>query len=300
MSSGTAAARKACALACVVLAVLLPNASPPALGAGRPPLLGASGRTVDLQLVLAADVSRSMNDDMRQLQRQGYAAAFRSPALKAVLSQPGGPGIAVAYVEWAGAGDQVVLLPWTLLDGPPAAERLASAIEAAPSRQGARTSISAALDLSLALFGTSPFRSERKVIDISGDGRSNEGPPVALSREHVIAQGVVINGLPILNRTAGFRSPDLDLYYETCVIGGPGAFIERASDIEDFGRAILAKLVREIANLSDGIPVRSAHQFAAFDNADCGASEGYPGGVKHDTPGPAQPARPAAGKAAAD
>jgi hypothetical protein len=227
-----------------------------------------------MQLVLAADVSRSMNDDARRLQREGYAAAFRSPALKSALTQAGGSGIAVAFVEWAGADDQVVILPWTLLDGPSAADAFAAAIETAPARQGARTSISAALDFSLSQILSSPYRSERKVIDISGDGRSNEGAPLALIRDNVIAQRVVINGLPILNRTPGFSSPDLDLYYESCVIGGPGAFIERASDIEDFGRAILAKLVREVAAIPDDGSEAPTLRFAAFDNLECGASEG--------------------------
>jgi len=206
---------------------------------------------VDLQLVLAVDVSRSMDEDEQRLQRAGYVAALRDPGV--IQAIEGGPlgRIAVTYVEWAGQGLQSVLVPWTLIDGPAAAERVAADLAAVPLQRMRRTSISDALAFSAAHFEGSGFVSSRRVIDVSGDGPNNNGFLVTAARDAVLEQGITINGLPIMLNTAWpsgfFDVRDLDLYYEDCVIGGFGAFIVTVQDVGEFAGAIRRKLILEIA-----------------------------------------------------
>jgi hypothetical protein len=226
---------------------------------------------VDLQLVLAVDVSRSMDQDEQQLQRAGYVTALRDPGVIAAIQ--GGPlgRIAVTYVEWAGHGLQSVLVPWTLIDGPETAGRVAAALAAIPLNRMRRTSISDALTFSATLFARSGFSSARRVIDVSGDGPNNAGFPVAGARDAVLSQGITVNGLPIMLKS-GFASgffdvSNLDLYYEDCVIGGPGAFIVTIQDPSEFASAIRRKLILEIAGrVPRAVPAQFAGQgFAATD-----------------------------------
>lgn len=208
---------------------------------------------VDLELVLAVDISRSMDFEEQELQRDGYAAAFRHPeVLAAIASGPLGR-IAVTYVEWAGPGVQSVVIPWTIIAGAEEAFAFADKISAAKILRERGTSISGGLEFASALFAGSGVRGLRRAIDVSGDGPNNMGLPVARVRDEVVATGITINGLPIMLRPGGgfgaFGIDNLDIYYEDCVIGGPGAFIVTVNDIDQFPAAIRRKLVLEIAGL---------------------------------------------------
>lgn len=215
------------------------------------PLGAAAQTTVDLQLVLAVDTSRSMDEDEQRLQRAGYVAALRDPqVIRAIGSGPLGR-IAVTYVEWAGQGLQAVLVPWTLIDGAEAAARVADRLAAIPLQRMRRTSISDALTFSAAAFEESGFVAARRVIDISGDGPNNSGFLVTDARDAAVARGITINGLPIMLKPGSmsgfFDVRDLDLYYEDCVIGGFGAFIVTVQHPAEFAGAIRRKLILEIA-----------------------------------------------------
>ena len=219
---------------------------------------GCLAAEVDVQLVLAADVSRSMTIDERLLQRNGYAAAFRHPELvSAVLSGARGR-IAVTYVEWAGSTEQSIVVPWTIVSDSASAEWFAHRLDVGPTgSRGTRTSISGALLFAARQFAFSGMTSPRKTIDVSGDGINDEGLPIAWAREVVTGRGITINGLSIrLPDTGaygpfayiyGFGDSDLHAYYKDSVIGGPGAFAIAISDPKDFPPAIRRKLVVEIA-----------------------------------------------------
>ena len=156
----------------------------------------------------------------------------------------------MSYVEWAGVIDQKLVLPWRLIDGRASAEAVAGQISRAPTRRAYRTSISGALTFSASLFEENGYRGIRRVIDVSGDGTNNQGPPVAITRDEVIAKGITINGLPIVLKRPNPSTldiPDLDIYYEDCVIGGPGAFVVPIKEREKFRDAIRTKLVLEVA-----------------------------------------------------
>jgi len=200
---------------------------------------------VDLELVLAVDVSYSMEIDEQRLQRQGYVNAFLQPALVNAIQSGAVGKIAVTYVEWGGSTVQV--LPWTLIDGPGTAVQFADALRRQPMRRISFTSISNTLAFSRKLFQINPFQGRRRVVDISGDGPNNAGAPAPVARNATVAQGIVIDGLPImLPRQDSASIPDLDAYYENCVIGGNGAFLLKVSDASDFANAILSKLIAEI------------------------------------------------------
>lgn len=207
---------------------------------------------VDLELVLAVDVSYSMEIDEQRIQRQGYVNAFLQPALvNAIRNGPAGK-IAVTYVEWGGSAVQVV--PWTLIDDPDSAAQFADALNEQPMRRISFTSISNALAFSRRLFQINPFSGVRRVIDISGDGPNNSGAPAPAARNWTVAEGIVIDGLPImLARQNSASIPDLDAYYENCVIGGDGAFLLKVTEVGHFADAILRKLIAEILgpNVSD-------------------------------------------------
>jgi len=203
----------------------------------------------DLELVIAVDVSLSMDLDEQRLQRDGYVAAFRDPEVhKAITSGPNGR-VAVTYVEWAGPLTQQVVLPWTTIDGATAAQAFADRLEATPISRARMTSISAALQFSSHLFESSGVRGIRRVIDVSGDGPNNAGVPVAGVRDELVAQGFVINGLPIMLKmaTGFFDLADLDRYYSDCVIGGMGAFMIPIKEQSEFLTATRRKLLLEIA-----------------------------------------------------
>lgn len=233
----------------VALAAAL--ACPLALSAAAPARAVGGATKVDVELMLAVDVSRSMDVDEQRLQREGYVAALRSPEFAEALKSGAHGRIAVAYMEWAGVGDQWVVLPFTLIDGPAAARDFADKLAVAPIGRISRTSISRAIEASVAQFEGNGFDGLRRVIDISGDGPNNAGPMVTLARDAALAKGYVINGLPImLKRPTAARwgeIEDLDVYYEDCVIGGPGAFSLPIRGVEEFLAATRKKLVMEIA-----------------------------------------------------
>jgi hypothetical protein len=198
---------------------------------------------VDLELVLAVDASGSVNQARFELQKQGYAAAFRNKQVLQAIQGGAQRAIAVAMVQWTGPALHVVVLDWTRIGDQASAEAVAAAITAVPRRLfGGGTSISGAIDFAMTLFPQSGFRGTRRIIDVSGDGANNSGRPAGLARDAAVRQGVVINGLPILS-----VEPDLDEFYRDNVIGGPGAFVVVAKSFDDFADAILNKLVSEIA-----------------------------------------------------
>jgi hypothetical protein len=216
----------------------------------------AEDMPVDLELVLAVDVSGSVDDMEAQLQRDGYIAAMDNPrVLDAIRSGPLG-AIAVTYVEWGTADFQHTVIRWRRIASGEDARRFADALSEAPLATSRYTSISGAIDYAADLFENNGFEGLRRVIDISGDGTNNSGRPVDLARDEAVARGIVINGLPILNDRpnpfGGVPPVDLDLYYERNVIGGAGAFQIPAKDFHAFGSAIIAKLIREIADAPAG------------------------------------------------
>lgn len=205
---------------------------------------------VDVELVLAVDISYSMDPDELALQREGYQLALTSPEFLKALKGGMHGRIAVTYFEWAGVADQRLIMPWRLLDGDASARAIAAEIGAAPIRRAFRTSISGALDFAVPLFENNGFTGLRRVIDVSGDGTNNQGRLVTVARDDVIAKGITINGLPILLKRPNAATMDiaeLDIYYEDCVIGGPGAFVVPLREREKFVDAIRTKLVLEIA-----------------------------------------------------
>lgn len=201
---------------------------------------------VDLLLVLAIDVSGSVDMQEAQLQRQGYQQALTDKQVLAAAT--GGPvgAIAVAYVEWAGVDWQRLLIPWTRIAGAADAGAWARVLEDSPHSSIRWTSLSGALLFSEQVLAQAPFEGTRKVIDVSGDGANNSGPEPEPIRDRLVAAGVTINGLPIIN-TRGWGGKEVVPYYQNSVIGGPQSFLVVANSFEDFGQAIRRKLVQEIA-----------------------------------------------------
>lgn len=226
---------------------------------------------VDLRLVFGVDVSRSVDQDEAVLQRQGYIDALIDPeVIAAITSGPHGR-IAVSYFEWAGNGLIAPLVDWTLIDGEESARNLAAQLAALPLHSGRFTSISGAVLYAADLFGDTRFASDRKVIDLSGDGPNNHGPRVVLAREFAEVRGITVNGLPIINTNQQINGypilEDLDIYYEECVITGLGAFVIVAKSFETFGAAIRRKLILEIAGKTPIKPPRI--QLASSHEYDC-------------------------------
>ena len=216
---------------------------------------------VDAELVIAVDVSNSMDPEEQALQREGYILGLTSREFLNALRNGINGKIAVTYFEWA--YDQKIVMPWRVIDGPETAEAVAKEIAAAPYRRAPRTSIYGALQFAKPLFDTSGYHGLRRIIDVSGDGTNNFGPPVTLMRDEVLGAGITINGLPImLSRPYGSGTDiaNLDVYYEDCVIGGPGAFVIAIHDRDQFKEATRTKLVLEIAGLTPqprAIPVQA-------------------------------------------
>lgn len=219
----------------------------------------AKAVSVDLELVLAVDVSRSIDDEEFLLQRKGYSDAFKNPRVIDAIRSGALGRIAVCLMEWGGVGTQTVILPWRVIDSAKAARDFAEAILLPPRIYMNWTSVSGAIDYSAKLFDDNGFEGARLVIDVSGDGVNNSGRPAAEARDEAVARGITINGLAIKNdkpNPSGWRqpaAPPLDEYYEKNVIGGPGAFMIVTNGFEDFAAAVTAKLVREIAG-RDGLP----------------------------------------------
>jgi hypothetical protein len=218
---------------------------------------------VDVELILAVDVSYSMDMEELAVQREGYAQAIVSKEfLQALKTGPHGR-IAVTYFEWAASTDQKVIIPWRLIDGPETADAVASEIVKTPIRRASRTSISGAIHFAMPLFDDNPYHGLRRVIDISGDGPNNNGLPVTAARDEALAKGIVINGLPIMVKEPSYSTMDidnLDFYYEDCVIGGPGSFVVSIKDRDKFKEAIRTKLLMEVAGTT---PERSIIRVAA-------------------------------------
>ena len=210
----------------------------------------ANAIPVDVELVIAVDVSYSMDPDEQALQREGYILALTSKEFLQAMRQGANGKIAITYFEWAGPSDQKVVMPWRLIDGPEAADAVAAEIAAAPYRRASRTSISGALQFAKPLFDDSGYKGLRRVIDVSGDGANNAGALVQSVRDEVLAAGITINGLPIMLKRPYVGTMDienLDVYYEDCVIGGPGAFVIPIREREKFIEATRTKLLLEIA-----------------------------------------------------
>jgi len=205
---------------------------------------------VDVELVLATDISYSMDMDELAVQREGYAQAIVSKEfLQALKSLPNGK-IAITYFEWAASSDQKIIIPWRLIDGPESADAVANEIMKTPVRRASRTSISGAIYFAMPLFEQNPYHGLRRVIDISGDGPNNNGSPVLGARDEALSKGIVINGLPIMVKEPSYSTMDidnLDWYYEDCVIGGPGSFVVSIKDRDKFKEAIRTKLLLEVA-----------------------------------------------------
>ena len=205
---------------------------------------------VDIELVLAVDVSLSMSPDELDIQREGYAAALTHDRVLEAIAEGAHGKIAVTYFEWAGTTSQHVVVPWTIIATREDAERLVKQLAVAPPASARRTSISSALEFGGDLFAESQYRGAKRVIDISGDGPNNQGPPVNFIRDELTARGITINGLPLMTNgglSSAYDVENLDLYYTDCVIGGPGAFMIPVNDWTQFPEAIRRKLVLELA-----------------------------------------------------
>jgi hypothetical protein len=210
-----------------------------------------AAEAVDVQLVLAVDVSLSMSPDELEIQRDGYAAALTDQQVLDAIASGANGRIAVTYFEWAGNTTHHVIVPWTIVANRQDAERVAKQLSANPPNSARRTSISAALEFGGDLFAESHFQSPKRVIDISGDGPNNQGAPVTGIRDGLVEQGITINGLPLMTNgglSSAYDVEDLDSYYTNCVIGGPGAFMVPVNAWEQFPEAIRRKLVLELAS----------------------------------------------------
>jgi Protein of unknown function (DUF1194) len=219
--------------------------------------LAAAAEQVDLLLVLSADVSRSVDNPKFLLQREGYAAAISDPQVQEAIKSGPHQRIAICFVEWSGFGAQKLVIDWTLIDGPATARKFGDQLLELPRSFADRTSISGGIEFAASQFDRSPFEATRRTIDVSGDGTNNAGRDVKLARDETTAKGIVINGLVILSDrpvpwNAEHTNPPggLENYYRENVIGGPGAFVLVAENFNSFGRAIIKKLIAEIALLS--------------------------------------------------
>jgi hypothetical protein len=206
--------------------------------------------SVDVELVIAVDVSYSMDLDELAVQREGYAQAIVSKDFLQAMRTGPTSKVAVTYLEWSASSDQKIIIPWRVIDGPESADAVAAEIMKTPVRRGSCTSISGAINFAMPLFEENPYRGLRRVIDISGDGPNNNGAPVTGARDAALEKGITINGLPIMVKEPSYATMDidnLDLYYEDCVIGGTGWFVVTIKDRDKFKEAIRTKLIVEVA-----------------------------------------------------
>ena len=214
-----------------------------------------AAQQVDLLLALAMDVSRSMSQPKFQLQREGYAAAITNPQVLDAIRSGVHQKIAISFIDWSGPGEQKLLIDWSIIDSPATAKRFGDLIVQAPRSFFNSTSIAGGIDFSAAQIERAPFEAERHAIDVSGDGTNNSGRDVRLARDQTVGRGIVINGLAILTDIQLSPNPQhtnppggLEKYYREFVIGGPGSFVMVAEDFSSFGRAMVKKLVAEIAS----------------------------------------------------
>lgn len=237
----------------------------------------ADAEPVDVELILAVDVSLSMSPTELAIQRDGYAAALTHEHVIQAIRDGVHGRIAISYVEWAGATVQHVIVPWTIISNQDDAADVARRLTLNPANSARRTSISGALRFAGDMFAESPFEGMKRVVDISGDGANNQGRLVIEARDALVAQGVTINGLPLMT-SGGFSTAydvaHLDLYYRDCVIGGPGAFMIPVNDWSQFPEAVRRKLVLELAGIVPSVdtqlPVILAGNVA---NVDCEVGE---------------------------
>ena len=207
---------------------------------------------VDVELALAVDISFSMDPEEQELQREGYIHALTSAEFLRALKEGIHGKVSITYLEWANYNERKVIVPWRLIDGPEAADAFVAEIARAPYRRASRTSVSGALEFAAAQFENSGYKGIRRVIDVSGDGANNNGPPVTIVRDEVLARGFTINGLPIMLKDpvgSGMDIEGLDIYYEDCVTGGPGSFVIPIKERNKFKEATRNKLVQEVASL---------------------------------------------------
>jgi hypothetical protein len=227
------------------------------------PALAQAAEQVDLLLVFASDVSRSIDQPKFQLQREGYAAAIADKRVLEAITAGRNKRIAIAFVEWSGVSSQKVVIDWTVIDGPDAARKFGDQLIELPRSFAERTSIAGGIDFSMALLARAPYEAPRRTIDVSGDGTNNSGRDVTLARDEAVAQGVTINGLVILSERPLAWNPEhtnppggLAGYYRANVVGGSGAFVIVAEDFNSFGQAIVKKLIAEIAELPPAQPLQ--------------------------------------------
>lgn len=228
--------------------------------------------TVDVALVLAVDVSRSMSFEELRIQRKGYASAISSPEVLRAIRQGAYGRIAVTLFEWAVDSYFREVVSWTVIETAADAEAVSAKLLAENSRAERRTSISGAIRHALDVLDFAPVRADRRVIDISGDGPNNQGVAVTTLRDMAVAAGVTINGLPLMTDSgfgSQFNIPDLDRYYENCVIGGPGSFVIPVNNWDQFAEAVRRKLVLEIGRLEPSQPKVIPAQFKRPDPYDC-------------------------------
>jgi hypothetical protein len=227
---------------------------------------------VDVALVLAVDVSLSMDFEEQRVQRDGYVEALTHPAVIEAVARGRLGRIAVAYLEWGGPWTQRLVVPWTVVDGADSARELAESLAVAPIQTSRGTSLSVGLLAASDLFRDAP-PADRKVIDVSGDGPNNMGGPVVEARDRALAQGIEINGLPLMLGAPDlvFSIAELDLYYQECVIGGPSAFVIPVDDLRDFATAVRTKLILEIASLPP--PPQSPRVVQTAGGMDCTIGE---------------------------
>jgi hypothetical protein len=238
---------KRSSLAC--LAFLLAAGALPAAAAAQGQDDTGAGEPVDAEIVLAVDASRSMDLDELRVQRDGYLAALDHPDLIRAITAGRLRKVAIAYVEWAGEIRDGALVPWRIIETPEDAAALSAEIAATPVVRGRGTSISRAIAFSSALLDDGSVDGARQVIDISGDGANNSGPPVVEARDAAVARGITVNGLPVMTAPGGSMA-ELDRYYEECVIGGLGAFVMVAHGWEDFADTLRRKLIMEISGIA--------------------------------------------------
>jgi Protein of unknown function (DUF1194) len=222
-----------------------------------PALAASAADRVDLLLVLAADVSRSVDSQKFQLQREGYAAALADRRVLDAISSGRHRRIGVLFLEWSGLGNQKVVIDWTLIDGPETAQAFGDRLLESPRSFADRTSISGAIDAAVVQLARAPFTADRQTIDVSGDGTNNAGRDVTHARDEALELGIAINGLVILSEVPLPWNPEhtnppggLAKYYRDNVIGGPGSFVLEAKDFNSFGQAIIKKMIAEIADAS--------------------------------------------------
>lgn len=237
----------------------------------------AGAEPVDVELILAVDVSLSMSPEELAIQRDGYAAALTHEQVIRAIEDGIHGKIALVYVEWAGQSVQRVVVPWTLVGGRAEAEAVAERLSLLPPNGARRTSIAGMLNFAGDLFAENEYRGLKRVVDVSGDGPNNQGPLVAEARDRLVSQGVTINGLPLMT-SGGFSSvydlDNLDIYYQNCVVGGPGSFVIPVNDWSQFPEAVRRKLVLELAG-TPGEAVQPPVRLASVevDAADCEIGE---------------------------